>query len=102
MTFNFGYDKILAVKTKSERENKKMKSTGIERKIDELGRIVVPIEIRKSMGIEKNDPIDIYVDGDKIILKKTENKCVFCHSDSELTEFKGKKICKACLAEING
>lgn len=79
-----------------------MKSTGIIRNVDELGRIVVPKEIRKKMEIGSSDPIEIYVDGDKIILKKYENTCAICSGAAELVEFKGKKICKACIDELKG
>ena len=77
-----------------------MKSTGIVRNIDELGRIVIPKEMRKKMDIASSDPVEIYVDGDKIILTKYCPYCSFCQSENEVTEFKGKKICKACLDEI--
>lgn len=79
-----------------------MKSTGIVRNVDELGRIVIPKEMRKKMDIANSDPVEIYVDGDKIILTKYNPSCCFCASDSEILEFKGKKICKACLDEISG
>lgn len=77
-----------------------MKSTGIVRRIDELGRIVVPKEMRKKMNIADNDPVEIFVDGDKIILTKYTPYCSFCQSDERVTEFKGRNICKTCLAEI--
>ena len=77
-----------------------MKSTGIVRNIDELGRIVIPKEMRKKMDIESSDPLEIYGDGDKIILTKYTPNCSFCGVDSDICEFKGKKICKACLEEI--
>lgn len=74
-----------------------MKSTGIVRNVDELGRIVVPKEMRKRMGIESNDPVEIYVDGDKIILVKCEKTCVFCGSSDCVRDFRGKKICIDCV-----
>lgn len=77
-----------------------MKSTGIVRHVDELGRIVVPKEMRKKMGIANSDPVEFYVDGDKIILTKYVPSCSFCGSDNDVEEFKGKKICRACLDEI--
>ena len=77
-----------------------MKSTGIIRSIDELGRIVVPKEMRSKMGIESQDPIEIYVEDDKIILKKYENACSFCGSGANLTTFKGKMVCASCIEEI--
>jgi len=77
-----------------------LKSTGIVRNVDELGRIVIPKEMRTKMNISSSDPIEIYVDGDKIILKKYENTCAICGSSDSLTEFKGKKICAACIDEL--
>lgn len=78
-----------------------MKSTGIVRKIDDLGRIVLPIELRKKMGIEQRDPIEIYVDSDMIILKKHETECVFCGSRKALAEYKGKHVCASCAKNIS-
>ena len=78
-----------------------MKSTGIVRNVDELGRIVIPKEMRTKMDISSSDPIEIYVEGDKIILQKYSNACIFCGSGVELSIFKGKKICGACLEEMN-
>lgn len=77
-----------------------MKSTGIVRHIDELGRIVVPKEMRNKMDIASSDPVEIYVEGDKIILTKYHPCCNFCGSEDDVSSFKGKKICRACLEEI--
>ena len=77
-----------------------MKSTGIIRHVDELGRIVIPKEMRKKMDIASSDPVEIYVDGDKIILTKYNPSCSFCGSDDEIIEFKGKKICIHCFNEL--
>jgi len=77
-----------------------MKSTGIVRKIDELGRIVLPIEIRNNMGIESRDPVEIFVDDDKIILKKYHPSCIFCGNADNVEYYKGKLICKDCLSEL--
>jgi len=79
-----------------------LKSTGIVRNVDELGRIVIPKEMRTKMDISSSDPIEIYVDGDQIILKKYANACTFCGGGVELTTYKGKKICSACLEELKG
>ena len=79
-----------------------MKSTGIVRNIDDLGRIVIPIEMRKKMNISNSDPVEIYVESDKIILTKYQQVCVFCASTDSLSDFKGKKICASCKAEISG
>jgi len=77
-----------------------MKSTGIVRKIDELGRIVLPIEIRNTMDIKNRDSIEIFVDEDKIILKKYEPSCIFCNNAGNVTYFKGKLICADCLETL--
>ncbi|SMB86919.1 transcriptional regulator, AbrB family [Desulfonispora thiosulfatigenes DSM 11270] len=73
-----------------------MKSTGVVRKVDELGRVVIPIELRRTMGIEEKDALEIYVDDEKIILKKYEPACVFCNSADFVQTFKGKLVCREC------
>lgn len=77
-----------------------MKSTGIVRKVDELGRVVIPIELRRTLGIEEKDALEIYVDGEHIILKKYEPACIFCEDARDVQMYKGKNICKECLAEL--
>lgn len=77
-----------------------MKSTGIVRKVDELGRIVLPSELRKSLGIEVKDSLEIYTSGDSVILKKYLPSCVFCGAADDITTFKNKNICKNCLKQI--
>jgi transcriptional pleiotropic regulator of transition state genes len=77
-----------------------MKSTGIVRKVDELGRIVVPIELRRTLDIGERDALEIFVDGEQIILKKYEPACIFCSNARDVINYKGKNICKSCLNEI--
>jgi len=77
-----------------------MKSTGIVRKVDELGRIVLPVELRRTLDIAEKDSLEIYVDDDRIILKKYEPTCVFCGSSKDVLSFKGKNICSVCLNEL--
>lgn len=77
-----------------------MKSTGIIRKIDDLGRIVLPVELRRNLGIDERDPLEIFVDQNQIILRKASTTCVFCGTDDEIDEFKGKGICKDCRANL--
>ena len=77
-----------------------MKSTGIVRKVDELGRIVLPIELRRTLEIDEKDALEIYVDGSSIILKKYMPACIFCGNAKNVTNFKGKNICPACLREM--
>ena len=78
-----------------------MKSTGIVRKVDELGRIVLPIELRRTLNIEEKDALEIYVDDNTIMLKKYEPACVFCGSADGVIDFKGKNICEHCIKEIS-
>ena len=77
-----------------------MKSTGVVRKLDNLGRIVIPIELRKTMGIAIKDTLEIFTEGDEIILKKYHPGCIFCGDVRNLQLFKGKMICEKCLAEM--
>lgn len=77
-----------------------MKSTGIVRKMDNLGRIVIPIELRRTLEIAERDPVEIYVEDDRIILKKYEPACVFCADASNVINYRGKNICKNCLEQL--
>ena len=74
-----------------------MKSTGIVRKVDELGRIVIPIELRRTLGIEEKDRIEIFVDGESIILRKYQPACIFCDNAKDIINYKGKNICPDCI-----
>ena len=71
-----------------------MKSTGIVRKVDELGRIVLPIELRRTLGIDIKDSIEIYVDNSTIVLKKYEPTCIFCGESEDVTTYRDKNVCK--------
>ena len=77
-----------------------MKSTGIVRCIDELGRIVLPVEIRKALDLSSKDGVDISVEGHRIILEKHEPKCVFCGTKEKTQEYAGRRICAACLEDL--
>ena len=77
-----------------------MKSTGIVRKVDELGRIVLPIELRRTLGIGEKDALEIYVEGNTVILRKHQKSCVFCDSTDDVVSFKEKNICRCCLKEM--
>lgn len=77
-----------------------MKSTGIVRKIDELGRIVIPIELRRTLDIEIKDSLEIFVEGEHIILKKYNPSCIFCANARDVVNYKGKNICQTCLSEL--
>lgn len=78
-----------------------MKSTGIVRKVDELGRVVIPIELRRTLDIEEKDALEIYVDSDRIVLRKYEPACVFCGNADEVTNYKGKLVCKECITAMS-
>ena len=77
-----------------------MKSTGIVRKVDELGRVVIPIELRRTLSIAEKDALEIYVDGEQIILKKYQPACILCGEAKDVTNYRGKNICKGCLTEL--
>lgn len=79
-----------------------MKATGIIRRVDELGRVVIPIELRNQFGISEKDPIEIYVEENTIILKKHTPNCIFCGDDKHLNKYKDKLICNKCIKKISG
>lgn len=78
-----------------------MKSTGIVRRVDELGRVVLPIELRRTLNISDKDSLEIYVDGEKIILKKYEPACIFCGNAENIETYRGKNVCQNCLKELH-
>jgi len=77
-----------------------VKSTGIVRKVDELGRIVLPIELRRTLDIAERDALEIYVEGSAIVLKKYRPSCIFCDSAKDVSVFRGKNICHKCMKEL--
>ena len=77
-----------------------MKSTGIVRKIDELGRIVLPIELRRTLEITDGDSLEIFVEDNTIILKKYQPACIFCGNAKDVSTYKGRTICSLCAKEI--
>lgn len=77
-----------------------MKATGIVRKVDELGRIVLPIELRRTLDIEEKNSLEIYVDGNSVILRKYEPTCIFCGDGEDVSIFKGKNVCAKCRREL--
>ncbi|NLP36298.1 MAG: AbrB/MazE/SpoVT family DNA-binding domain-containing protein [Firmicutes bacterium] len=77
-----------------------LKSTGIVRKVDELGRVVIPIELRRTLGIDVKDSLEIYVDSERIILKKYEPACLFCGNADNVKHYKGRIVCKECIKEM--
>jgi len=79
-----------------------MKSTGIVRRVDELGRIVLPIELRRTLDIAERDSLEIFVDGTSIVLRKYQSSCIFCESVKDVVNFKGKNVCPKCIKELQG
>lgn len=77
-----------------------MKSTGIVRKLDELGRITLPIELRRTLGIQDREPLEIFIEGETICLKAYRVKCQYCESTKDLAHFGEKHICRTCIAQI--
>ena len=77
-----------------------MKSTGIVRKVDELGRIVLPVELRRTLDISERDELEIYLDDDKVVLRKYEPSCIFCGNSDYVTYFRGKLVCADCVSAI--
>ena len=78
-----------------------MKSTGIVRKVDELGRIVLPVELRRTLDISERDELEIYLDDDKVVLKKYEPSCIFCASVQNLVSYHGRNVCMDCIQNLN-
>jgi transcriptional pleiotropic regulator of transition state genes len=77
-----------------------VKSIGVVRKVDELGRVVIPIELRRNLGIAENDSMEIYVESEKIILQKYEPSCTFCGSTLDVLVFRNKNVCKECAENL--
>lgn len=98
--WNISNESIYVRRYETNKEVERMKSTGIVRKVDELGRIVLPIELRRTLRIEIGDAIEVYVDPERITLKKYNPACVFCGNFDNMTYFKGKLVCHTCIEEI--
>ena len=79
-----------------------MKEVGIARRVDDLGRIVLPAELRRLFGIAPGDAVDIAVDGDAIVLRKVDRACVFCDGVTDLRTYRDRTVCGRCAAEISG
>jgi transcriptional pleiotropic regulator of transition state genes len=77
-----------------------MKSTGVVRKIDELGRIVLPSELRRVFGIREGDELEISVDGERVILEKRQDVCIFCSAEKPSIDYEGRMVCDNCAGEL--
>ena len=77
-----------------------MKATGIARPVDPLGRVVIPVELRRSLDIKTDDLLEVFVEGEYIMLKKNEKKCMFCGGTEGIVEVREKNVCSACIEEM--
>lgn len=77
-----------------------MATTGIRRKVDDLGRVVIPASIRRTLGIREGDALEISVEDDRVVLSKPQDRCVFCRAEEDLQDYRGKAICRACVASL--
>lgn len=78
-----------------------MKPTGIVRKVDELGRIVLPVEFRRALDIAERDEVEIFLHEDEIVISKYEFSCIFCSGSHNLVSYRGKHICVDCIQNLN-
>jgi transcriptional pleiotropic regulator of transition state genes len=81
-------------------ESTSARAGGVVRRVDELGRIVIPVEIRKRFGIVDHDALEISVQGDSIVLSRPHDECVFCGSEHELTAYRDRRVCPDCLSAL--
>lgn len=79
-----------------------MKATGIVRRIDDLGRVVIPMELRRTLAIKEGDPFEIFTDGEAIILKAYKPECIFCGESDGVIKIDGKLVCNSCIRKIKG
>ncbi len=80
--------------------NNRTRTSGVVRRVDPLGRIVIPSEIRKRFGISERDPLEISMSGEAIMLARPESVCVFCSRSETLSEYRGRPVCVRCVAEL--
>ena len=100
MQFCIGQYKILSKRVIRQGVCGLMKSTGIVRRIDDLGRVVLPVELRRTLNLEVRDPVEIFIDGDAIVLRKYDAACLFCGAPRDLLSYRGKQICRSCLRQL--
>lgn len=79
-----------------------MKNTGMNRRVDDLGRIVLPAELRRTFGLQEGDMLDISVEEERIILIPRKDFCVFCRSKNDLKEFRDQNVCATCITDLTG
>ncbi len=78
-----------------------MASSGIRRKVDDLGRVVIPVGLRRNLGIDEGDLLEFSVEGERIILARPSDRCVLCAADTSLVEFRGRRVCASCVTELD-
>jgi transcriptional pleiotropic regulator of transition state genes len=77
-----------------------MTSSGVTRKVDQLGRVVLPVELRRTLGLREGDLVEVALDGARILLTKVEARCIFCGSGTDLRDFAGKRVCTGCVTRL--
>ena len=78
-----------------------MKTTGLVRNLDEMGRLVLPKELRRKLGLQEREPVEFFIDGQQIVIKKHQKTCVFCGADDNLLQFKEKTVCESCVGDLH-
>ncbi|MGZ8734984.1 MAG: AbrB/MazE/SpoVT family DNA-binding domain-containing protein [Acidimicrobiia bacterium] len=77
-------------------------SSGVTRKVDQLGRVVLPVELRRTLGLREGDLVEVGLEGSRIVLTKVESRCIFCGSGTDLRDFAGKRVCAGCVGRLTG
>ncbi len=77
-----------------------MRATGVVRRVDQLGRIVLPKKLRKEFEFNEKNDIELLIDGDTIVLRKFMPSCVFCNTRDDVNVYKGRNICEKCMDEL--
>lgn len=77
-----------------------MKDTGVVRKIDPLGRLVIPIEVRRELGLNENEPVEMYVENKRVIIEKYNPSCLICGETENVKKINEKSICDSCINKI--
>ncbi len=84
-----------------EKRGEGMKATGVIRRVDELGRVVLPMELRRELDIGERDPLEVSLEGEAIVLRKAIRRCIFCGREQPVLEYRGKRLCAACLQDLH-
>ena len=79
-----------------------MSPSGVTRKVDQLGRVVLPVELRRTLGLREGDLVEVALEGSRIVLTKVETRCIFCGTAPSSREFAGKRVCAGCVGRLTG